>query len=71
MECFVFSWLHLIRNVRPQADRGSIELMALQSLGYIGIRASDVDESVKVIRVDGHLPEDKDYGLRLQPHAVK
>ncbi len=39
------------------------------AIGYV--RASDVDESVKVIRVDGRLPEDKDYGLRLQPHAVK
>jgi phosphate transport system substrate-binding protein len=39
------------------------------AIGYV--RASEVDDSVKVIRVDGHLPEDKDYGLRLQPRAAK
>ncbi len=34
--------------------------------GAIGfVRASDVDSSVKVIRVDGRLPGDKDYGLRI------
>ena len=31
-------------SVRLQADRGTIATMELQSLGYIGIRASDVDE---------------------------
>jgi ABC-type phosphate transport system substrate-binding protein len=39
------------------------------AIGYV--RASEVDDSVKVIRVNGHLPEDKDYGLRLQPRAAK
>ena len=33
------------------------------AIGYV--RASDVDSSVKVLRVDGHLPEDKDYRFRL------
>ncbi len=33
------------------------------AIGYL--RASDVDSTVKVIRVDGHLPSDKEYGLHL------
>lgn len=35
------------------------------AIGYV--RASDVDTSVKVIRVDGRLPADKEYSLHLQP----
>ena len=31
------------------------------AIGYL--RASDVDESVKVLRIDGHLPNDRDYTL--------
>jgi ABC-type phosphate transport system substrate-binding protein len=39
------------------------------AIGYL--RANDVDGSVKVLRVDGHLPDDKDYGLRMQQRAGK
>ena len=39
------------------------------AIGYV--RASDVDSSVKVLRVDGRLPDDKDYALRMQPRAGK
>ena len=35
------------------------------AIGYL--RASDVDSSVKVVRVGGHLPGDKEYSLRIQP----
>lgn len=38
------------------------------AIGYL--RASDVDDSVRVMRVDGHLPQDQDYSLRI-PSAVK
>lgn len=38
------------------------------AIGYL--RASDVDDSVRVIRIDGHLPEDRDYALRM-PAMVK
>ena len=38
------------------------------AIGYL--RASDVDDSVRVIRIDGHFPEDPDYSLRL-PGNVK
>lgn len=37
------------------------------AIGYL--RASDVDSSVKVVRVDGRLPTDKEYTLRLPPQA--
>jgi phosphate transport system substrate-binding protein len=33
------------------------------AIGYI--RAGEADASVKIVRVDGHLPADKEYGLRL------
>jgi ABC-type phosphate transport system substrate-binding protein len=34
--------------------------------GAIGfVRASDLDETVKVLRVDGHRPNDKEYSLRV------
>lgn len=39
------------------------------AIGYL--RASDVDGSVKILRVDGHLPEDKDYNLRMQARGGK
>jgi len=35
------------------------------AIGYV--RATDVDSSVKVLRVDGRLPDDKEYSLRLPP----
>jgi len=39
------------------------------AIGYL--RAADVDGSVKVLRVDGRLPEDKDYKFRMQPRTGK
>jgi ABC-type phosphate transport system substrate-binding protein len=39
------------------------------AIGYV--RVTDVDDTVKVIRIDGHLPDDKDYSLRIQPHSGK
>ena len=35
------------------------------AIGYL--RATDVDESVKVIRIDGHLPDDEGYPLHVDP----
>jgi len=37
------------------------------AIGYV--RAADADSSVKVLRVDGRLPEDKDYKLRMPPRG--
>jgi ABC-type phosphate transport system substrate-binding protein len=35
------------------------------AIGYV--RATDVDSSVKVLRVGGRLPDDKEYSLRMPP----
>lgn len=35
------------------------------AIGYV--RATDVDSSVKVLRVDGRLPDEKEYSLRIPP----
>jgi ABC-type phosphate transport system substrate-binding protein len=39
------------------------------AIGYV--RASEVDSSVKVLRVDGRLPEDKDYRFKLTGRVGK
>ncbi len=39
------------------------------AIGYV--RLSDVDDSVKVIKIDGHSPEDKDYRLVIDLRAAK
>jgi phosphate transport system substrate-binding protein len=39
------------------------------AIGYL--RASDVDGSVKVIKVNGHRPEEADYPLRIEVRASK
>jgi ABC-type phosphate transport system substrate-binding protein len=38
------------------------------AIGYV--RASDVDSSIKVVRVGGRLPTDKEYSLRLPAQAA-
>jgi len=37
------------------------------AIGYL--RPEDVDESVKTIRIDGHLPGDSDYPLKIADHS--
>jgi phosphate transport system substrate-binding protein len=39
------------------------------AIGYI--RASDIDSTVKVIRVDGHLPSDREYSLHIASRAAQ
>ncbi len=39
------------------------------AIGYL--RAGDVDESVKVLRIDGHLPNDKDYRIQIDARPNK
>jgi ABC-type phosphate transport system substrate-binding protein len=39
------------------------------AIGYL--RASDVDESVKVVRIDGLLPYNKDYRLQIDERSVE
>jgi ABC-type phosphate transport system substrate-binding protein len=39
------------------------------AIGYL--RASDVDDSVKVIRIDGMLPDNKDYKLQIDERSAE
>jgi hypothetical protein len=39
------------------------------AIGYI--RRTDVDESVKVLRIDGRLPDDQDYPLHIELQGGK
>jgi hypothetical protein len=39
------------------------------AIGYV--RASDADDTVKVLRVDGRVPQDKDYPLHIDQHGLK
>lgn len=39
------------------------------AIGYV--RGSEVDASVKALRIDGRLPDDKDYRLKLQGRSGK
>lgn len=39
------------------------------AIGYV--KGTDVDPSVKILRIDGRLPDDKDYRLRLQGRSGK
>ena len=39
------------------------------AIGYV--RSTDVDASVKVLRIDGRLPDDKEYRLLIDPHPSK
>jgi phosphate transport system substrate-binding protein len=39
------------------------------AVGYL--RPEDVDDSVKVIRIDGHLPGDPEYPLKLEEHSER
>ena len=37
------------------------------AIGYV--KGAEVDQSVKILRIDGRLPDDKDYRLRVQAHS--
>lgn len=39
------------------------------AVGYL--RPEDVDDSVKVIRIDGHLPSDADYPLKIEERSER
>jgi ABC-type phosphate transport system substrate-binding protein len=39
------------------------------AIGYL--RVNDLDSSVRVVRVDGRLPDEKDYRLQLSPQSNK
>ena len=39
------------------------------AIGYL--RPEDVDDSVKVIRIDGHLPSDAEYSLKIAERSER
>jgi hypothetical protein len=39
------------------------------AIGYV--KASDVNDSVKVVRIDSRLPGEKDYSIRLHAKPIK
>lgn len=57
-------------HAAPVALASSADVLkyVLNVQGAIGyVRTMDADESVKIVRVDGVLPCEKDYGIRLRP----
>lgn len=49
-----------------------LRLFVFNAPGAIGyLRASDVDESIKIVRIDGLLPDDKNYRLPIDEHSSK
>jgi hypothetical protein len=51
------------KTLQTSADVRKFVFNVPGAIGYI--RAADADPSVKVVRVDGHLPADKEYSLKL------
>jgi hypothetical protein len=39
------------------------------AIGYV--RATEVDDTVKVLRIDGRLPSDRDYPFHIDQHGTK
>ena len=61
-------------HAAPVALASSADVLkyVLNVQGAIGyVRTMDADESVKIVRVDGVLPCEKDYGIRLRAKAGK
>ncbi len=52
------------KNLTTAAGVGKFVFNVPGAIGYM--RASEVDDSVKVVRVDGHAPGDGGYALKLQ-----
>jgi ABC-type phosphate transport system substrate-binding protein len=57
------------KTLTSSADVRNFVFNVPGAIGYV--RASDVDSSVKVLRVDGRLPDDKEYRLRMAGRAGK
>lgn len=56
----------IFASPKTAADPAVVRRFVFDAKGAIGyLRASDVNESVKVVRIDGHLPSDVDYNLQL------
>src|SRR5262249_11087960 len=72
---------HLIRGLstggvlappKTLASAADVRKFVFNVPGAIGyVKGTDVDQSVKILRIDGRLPDDKDYRLRLQGRSGK
>ena len=52
---------------RPLAGAAAVRQFVAGTPGAIGyLRGSDVDDSVKIVKVDGHAPGDTDYPLKIK-----
>lgn len=52
---------------RPLTSAGAVRQFIAGTPGTIGyLRGSDVDDSVKIVKVDGHAPGDADYPLKIK-----
>jgi ABC-type phosphate transport system substrate-binding protein len=61
-------------HVAPKAMTNSTEVLKFVfnvpgAIGYV--KASDVNDSVKVVRIDSRLPGEKDYSIRLHAKPIK
>lgn len=62
---------NVLASPKTLANASEVRKFVFNVPGAIGyIRGADVDSSVKILRIDGRLPDDKDYRLRLS-HAGK
>ena len=66
---FTGSVLAAPKTLNSAADVRKFVFNVPGAIGYV--RGTDADASVKTLRIDGRLPEDKDYKIRLQAHAAK
>ena len=57
---------NVLASPKTLANASEVRKFVFNVPGAIGyIRGADVDSSVKILRIDGRLPDDKDYRLRL------
>jgi ABC-type phosphate transport system substrate-binding protein len=63
---------NVLASPKTLASAAEVRKFVFNVPGAIGyVRGAEADASVKTLRIDGRLPDDKDYRLRLQPHSAK
>jgi ABC-type phosphate transport system substrate-binding protein len=59
----------VLASPKTLASTAEVRKFVFNVPGAIGyVRNTDLDSSVKALRIDGRLPDDKEYRLKLQPH---
>jgi hypothetical protein len=60
----------LLASPKTLASTAEVRKFVFNVPGAIGyVRNTELDSSVKALRIDGRLPDDKEYRLKLQPHS--